>query len=95
MEVVGADNRPNNMGNNVIFGVDSRGRGYFQVLMPDPTRSGAFRRLPAGYDNLVPHAAMINDLRNAGQMGVMVALLPGNPHARLRPHHYPLSITSL
>ncbi len=43
--------------------------------MPDSTRPDAFRRLPAGYDNLVPRADMINDLRNAaGQIEVMMTL---------------------
>jgi len=42
--------------------------------MHDSTRPDAFRRLPAGYDNLVPRADMINDLRNAGQIEVMMTL---------------------
>jgi len=63
------------MGNNIIFEVNSRGREYFQVLMPDSTRFDAFRRLPTEYDNLVPRADMINDLRNAEQIEVMMTLL--------------------
>jgi len=75
MKMVGTDNRINSMDNNIIFEVNSRGREYFQVLMPDSTRPDAFRRLPAWYDNLVPRADMINDLRNAGQIEVMMTLL--------------------
>ncbi len=74
MKVVGTDNRINSMGNNIIFEVNSRDREYFQVLMPDSTRPDAFRRLPAEYDNLVPRADMINDLRNAEQIEFMMTL---------------------
>ncbi len=73
--MVDTDNRINSMGNNIIFEVNSRGREYFQVLMPDSTRFDAFKRLPTEYDNLVSRADMINDLRNAEQIEVMMTLL--------------------
>jgi hypothetical protein len=74
MKVVVTDNRINHLGNNIIFGVNSRSRGHFQVLKPDPRRLDAFRRLPAGFDNLRPRVDTMTDLRNAEQMNVMMTL---------------------
>lgn len=69
MEVIGTDARADHRGQSIILGMDVRGRGYYQVLVTDPRRPGAFRRLPAGFDNLLPSVEVVNDLRQAGQLG--------------------------
>ncbi len=46
--------------------------------MHDSTRPDAFRRLPAEYDNLVPHADMINDLRTDRSHDDIVDKRPDN-----------------
>ncbi len=67
--MIDIDNRINHLSNNIIFKMNSRSREYFQVLKSDS------RRLSIEFDNLRSRVDMMNDLRNAEQMSIMITLL--------------------
>jgi len=73
--MIDIDNRINHLSNNIIFKMNSRSREYFQVLKSDSRHLDVFRRLSIEFDNLRSRVDMMNDLRNAEQMSIMIILL--------------------